>query len=73
MANLAILINPVMSKGKVPDSMKPLLDFAARLKDNATAQDVQVVVTEFPTWKSFFDAFTNDHVAVRPPRSAHDD
>ncbi|TFK67439.1 FAD-binding domain-containing protein [Pluteus cervinus] len=63
MSNLAILINPVMSKDKVSASMKPLLDFAATIQDSATAQDVQVVVTEFPTWKSFFDAFTSDHVA----------
>jgi hypothetical protein len=64
-SGVAILINPKISKDKAASSMDPLVQFGKRLQIEGVT-GAQVIVTEFPSWGSFFDAFTKDHVAVFP-------
>jgi hypothetical protein len=49
--------------------MGPLIAFGQRLAA-ANVTGAQLLVTEFPSWKAFFDAFTASHVAVRYYSSA---
>ncbi|KAG6826640.1 hypothetical protein H0H87_006840, partial [Tephrocybe sp. NHM501043] len=62
-SGIAILINPGSNKDDAATSMEPLIQFGERLKSEGV-EGVQVVVTEFPSWGTFFNTFTRDHVAV---------
>jgi hypothetical protein len=68
-SGVAILINPNSTKEKAATSMAPLIAFGQRLAA-ANVTGAQLLVTEFPSWKAFFDAFTGSHVAVRYYSSA---
>lgn len=61
MANVLVLVNPRLNKGQATESLAPLIDFGAELQD---AKNGRLVVMEFPSWGTFFNAFTRDHVAV---------
>jgi hypothetical protein len=63
MAELAILVNPVLDPVEAAASMAPLIDFGHRLQQSGIS-GTQTVVTTFPTFLSFFNAFTLEHVAV---------
>ncbi|KAF5377947.1 hypothetical protein D9615_006755 [Tricholomella constricta] len=62
-SGIAILINPGSNKEAASKSMEPLVDFGRRLQREGVAS-AQVIQTEFPSWGTFFDMFTKDHVAV---------
>ncbi|KAJ7813344.1 hypothetical protein B0H14DRAFT_3750618 [Mycena olivaceomarginata] len=62
MAELAILVNPVFDPVQAAASMAPLIDFGHRLKQDGVP-GAQTVVTTFPSFLAFFDAFTLGHVA----------
>ncbi|TFK34792.1 hypothetical protein BDQ12DRAFT_612887 [Crucibulum laeve] len=62
-ANIAILLNPVISKEDATTSMAPLIDFGKQLQA-ANVTGAALVVTTFPSWGAFFQVFTGDHVAV---------
>ncbi|RDB14906.1 hypothetical protein Hypma_016469 [Hypsizygus marmoreus] len=62
-SGIAILLNPKINKEQAATTMRPLIQFGKRLQ-NEGVQGVQVVVTEFPSWAKFFEAFTKDHVAA---------
>ncbi|PFH45424.1 hypothetical protein AMATHDRAFT_71699 [Amanita thiersii Skay4041] len=63
-ANVAILLNPKMGKEEAQESMRPLIEFGERLKADTSQQGSKLVVTEFPTWKAFFDVFTGDFTSI---------
>ncbi|KAJ7801760.1 hypothetical protein B0H14DRAFT_2528843 [Mycena olivaceomarginata] len=62
MAELAILVNPVLDPVQAAASMAPLIDFGHRLQQDGVP-GAQTVVTTFPSFLEFFDAFTLEHVA----------
>ncbi|KAG5638863.1 hypothetical protein H0H81_009416 [Sphagnurus paluster] len=62
-SGIAIFINPGSNKEDAANSMEPLVLFGKRLQSEGV-KGVNVIVTEFPSWGTFFDAFTKDHVAV---------
>jgi hypothetical protein len=59
-SQVVILINPKLSSQEARESLAPLIDFGRSLP----ADEVELDITEFPTWGAFFDVFTKDHVAV---------
>ncbi|ESK90078.1 fad binding domain-containing protein [Moniliophthora roreri MCA 2997] len=61
-SNIAIYINPKLSKEEASHSMSPLLQFAERLRVDSVP-GTTTVVAEFPSWGQFFDWFTDSHVA----------
>ncbi|KAJ7605971.1 hypothetical protein DFH06DRAFT_1384643 [Mycena polygramma] len=63
MAQLAILVNPVLDAGNANASAAPLIAFGERLQSEGIA-GAQTVVTTFPSFLTFFDAFTLEHVAM---------
>ncbi|GLB38750.1 putative oxygen-dependent FAD-linked oxidoreductase family protein [Lyophyllum shimeji] len=63
MAGILILINPGSSKEETAKSMAPLIAYGKRLQSEGV-QGASTIVTEFPSWGAFFNAFTKDHVAV---------
>ncbi|KAJ6596316.1 hypothetical protein DFH09DRAFT_1024151 [Mycena vulgaris] len=63
MAQLAIFVTPVLDPVQAASSMAPMIDFGRRLQQDEVP-GAQLVVTTFPTFLSFFDAFTQDHIAV---------
>ncbi|KAG6916181.1 hypothetical protein DXG01_008111 [Tephrocybe rancida] len=62
-SGVAILINPGSNKEDAAKSMDPLIQFGKRLKAEGV-EGIQFVVTEFPSWGTFFETFTKEHVAV---------
>lgn len=62
-SGVAILINPNSTTTAAAASMAPLIVFGQRLIAEKVP-NAQLVVTEFPSWKAFFDVFTSQHVAV---------
>ncbi|KAF8625963.1 hypothetical protein AX17_006688 [Amanita inopinata Kibby_2008] len=62
-ATAAIMINPNMSASDAATSMQPLIQFGQNLQAQGV-QGVQVIVTTFPTWKSFFDSFVGQFQAI---------
>ncbi|KAF9465354.1 hypothetical protein BDZ94DRAFT_1254349 [Collybia nuda] len=62
-SGIAILINPKSTKTEAAMSMEPLIQFGKHLQDTGNTS-AQIIVTEFPSWGAFFEAFTKDHVAV---------
>ncbi|KAJ7848173.1 hypothetical protein B0H14DRAFT_3108904 [Mycena olivaceomarginata] len=62
MTELAILVNPVLDPVQAAASMAPLIDFGHRLQQDGVP-GAQTVVTTFPSFLEFFDAFTLEHVA----------
>lgn len=68
-SGVAIFINPKSTKEDAALSMDPLVQFGKRLQNEGIA-GAQLIVTEFPSWGTFFEAFTNDHVAVRSFRKS---
>lgn len=63
-AETVILINPRLNKYDAALSAAQLIDFGKRFQDSG-AFSAQLLVTEFPSWAAFFEAFTSQHVAVR--------
>ncbi|KAF8964328.1 FAD-binding domain-containing protein [Flammula alnicola] len=63
MADVLILANPRLSKGEAAESLSDLIDFGDRLR-LAGVVGFKLILTEFPSWGAFFDAFTRDHVAT---------
>ncbi|KAJ7609588.1 hypothetical protein DFH06DRAFT_1376205, partial [Mycena polygramma] len=63
MAQLAILVNPVLDAGNANSSAGPLIAFAERMQDEGIA-GAQTVVTTFPSFLAFFNTFTLEHVAM---------
>jgi hypothetical protein len=63
-SSVAIFLNPNSTTGQAATSMAPLIAFGQRLVA-AKVPGAQLIVTAFPSWKSFFDTFTQQHVAVR--------
>lgn len=59
-----ILINPKLTPDEAAASAAPLVDFGMRLQNLGVA-GASLLVTEFPTWGSFFEAFVSQNVAVR--------
>ncbi|KAJ6522585.1 hypothetical protein B0H19DRAFT_973347 [Mycena capillaripes] len=57
-----ILVNPVLDPAQAATSMAPLIDFGHRLQQ-AGVPGAQTVVTVFPSFLAFFNAFTLEHVA----------
>jgi len=64
MAGILILINPGSSKDETAKSMAPLIQFGKRLQSEGV-EGAATIVTQFPSWGTFFDTFTKEHVAVR--------
>jgi len=62
MANVAILINPKISKEDAATSLEPLVAFAKKLQ--AAGVPCELTVTTFLSWHAFFDAFSKSHVAI---------
>ncbi|KAJ7089096.1 hypothetical protein C8R44DRAFT_648958 [Mycena epipterygia] len=62
MAEIVILVNPVLDPVQAAASMAPLIAFGQRLQQDGIA-GAQTLVTTFPTFLSFFNAFTLEHVA----------
>jgi hypothetical protein len=60
----AILLNPNSTQQQAAASMAPLIAFGQQLVA-AKVPGAQLVVTEFPSWKAFFDLFTQQQDAVR--------
>lgn len=63
MSEIAILVNPVLDAKRAASSMKPLIDFGERLQRDGVS-GAQTVITTFPSFLAFFNAFTSEHVAV---------
>ncbi|KAF9012665.1 hypothetical protein BDQ17DRAFT_1420025 [Cyathus striatus] len=63
MANVAIYINPKISKEDAANSMAPLIAFGEKLQ--AQGVGTKLIVTEFPSWNAFFQVFSTSFVAVR--------
>ncbi|KAG6851627.1 hypothetical protein H0H87_000220 [Tephrocybe sp. NHM501043] len=63
MSNIVILVNPILSADEAVSSMDPLIAYGNQLKSEGV-EGASVVVTTFPTFGSFFNAFTSDHVSV---------
>ncbi|KAF5315414.1 hypothetical protein D9619_007344 [Psilocybe cf. subviscida] len=59
-ANVLVLVNPRLNKEEVLESLAPLIAFGTELQNT---ENGRLIVTEFPSWGSFFKAFTRDHVA----------
>ncbi|KAG6872370.1 hypothetical protein C0995_010289 [Termitomyces sp. Mi166 len=62
-SNVAIWINPGSNKDDAAKSMDPLIQYGKRLQSEGV-EGAQTVVTEFPSWGTFFNTFTKEHVAV---------
>ncbi|KAF7344002.1 Cytokinin dehydrogenase 11 [Mycena venus] len=62
MSEIAILVNPVLDSEQAAASMAPLVEFGARLKQDGV-EGAETVVTTFPSFLAFFNAFTLEHVA----------
>ncbi|KAF8074075.1 hypothetical protein FPV67DRAFT_1480629 [Lyophyllum atratum] len=63
MAGILILINPGSNKDETAKSMAPLIQFGQRLQSERV-EGAATIVTQFPSWGTFFDTFTKEHVAV---------
>ncbi|GJJ14555.1 hypothetical protein Clacol_008820 [Clathrus columnatus] len=64
--NSALYINPVLNQEDAKESMKPLVNWAARLRDSVPKEaqgDVLIIQGEFGTWGNFFNLFANDNSA----------
>ncbi|GLB33561.1 putative oxygen-dependent FAD-linked oxidoreductase family protein [Lyophyllum shimeji] len=62
-AGIAIMINPRLSQNETATSMAPLIEFGQRLQNEGVA-NASTVVTQFPTFGTFFNAFTAEHVSL---------
>jgi len=62
-ANVVVMINPKLSKDEAKSSLSPLIQFGEMLKSK-DIPGLQIILTEFSSWGTFFDAFTRDYVAV---------
>ncbi|KAJ7110724.1 hypothetical protein C8R43DRAFT_162562 [Mycena crocata] len=63
MSEIAILVTPVLDPLQAAASMEPLIQFGHRLQDDKVP-GAQLVVTTFPTFRAFFNAFTLEHIAI---------
>ncbi|KAJ7651928.1 FAD-binding domain-containing protein [Mycena rosella] len=63
MAQISILVTPVLDPVQAASSMAPIIEFGRRLQQDGV-DGAQLVVTTFPSFLSFFEAFTEEHVAV---------
>lgn len=63
MAPVVVMINPKLSKEDAKRSLSALITFGQRLQSMGVP-GLKLVLTEFPSWGTFFDAFTKDFVAV---------
>ncbi|KAF8660909.1 hypothetical protein AX16_001537 [Volvariella volvacea WC 439] len=62
-SQIAILVNPVMGQTEARESLQPMIELGEQFKAEGV-ENVQLIVTEFPSWAAFFTAFTADHVAA---------
>lgn len=62
-AQTAVYVTPKLSKDEAAQSMAPLIEFGQGLLDTGAA-GAQLVVTTFPSYYSFFQAFASSEVAV---------
>ncbi|KAJ7741772.1 hypothetical protein DFH07DRAFT_1063893 [Mycena maculata] len=63
MAEIAIFVTPILDPVQAAASMAPLIAFGGKLQ-NEGVSGAQLEVTTFPTFLSFFNAFTLAHVAA---------
>ncbi|KAJ7791115.1 hypothetical protein B0H14DRAFT_3094553 [Mycena olivaceomarginata] len=61
-SEIAILVNPVLDPEQAAASMVPLVKFGERLQQDGV-DGAETVVTTFPSFLAFFNAFTLEHVA----------
>ncbi|KAJ7920463.1 hypothetical protein B0H13DRAFT_1605427 [Mycena leptocephala] len=60
LAETAILVNQALDPAQAATSLAPLIDFGHRLQE-AGVPGAQTVVTTFPSFLGFFNAFTLEH------------
>lgn len=53
-----IYLTPKLNKEQAAESMKPVIDFGGKLKQDGVA-GAQLLILEFPTWYTFFNTFAN--------------
>ncbi|KAF9561756.1 FAD-binding domain-containing protein [Agrocybe pediades] len=63
MAHVAWMINPVLNKEEAEVSMAPLLQFGQEM-ERRNVPGFKLIVTEFPSWGTFFETFTRNYAAV---------
>ncbi|TRM68276.1 hypothetical protein BD626DRAFT_481274 [Schizophyllum amplum] len=63
MSNVAVYVNPVLTKEEAAESMAPFIEFGEKLTA-AGVEGVKVVLAEVPSWGTFFAAFSTAHVAA---------
>ncbi|KAJ6583238.1 FAD-binding domain-containing protein [Mycena sp. CBHHK59/15] len=61
-SNVAIFVNPTIGAAQAALSMAPLIYFGCKLQQ-AGVEGASTTVTTFPTFLSFYDTFTLQHVA----------
>jgi len=74
-AEAVILVNPKLSQDEAKASLAPLIQFGEQLQV-AHATTTNLLLTEFPSWFAFAEAFTNQFKAVgstKVPRVRYDD
>ncbi|KAF8172523.1 FAD-binding domain-containing protein [Mycena galopus ATCC 62051] len=62
MSDIAVLVNPILDPAQAATSMAPLISFGQRLQQDGVP-GAQTLVTTFPSFFAFFNAFTMEHVA----------
>lgn len=62
-AGVAIFVNPDVTAEQASSSLQPLIQFGKRLQQDGVP-GAQVIVKTYPSWGSFFTAFTSQFVAT---------
>ncbi|KAK6983987.1 cytokinin dehydrogenase 11 [Favolaschia claudopus] len=62
-SELAILVNPILNSTEAEKSLESLINFGNVEVHGNKVPGAQVVVTSFPSFLSFFNEFTSEHVA----------
>ena len=65
-----IYVSPTLNKTAATEAMKPLIEFGQNVM-NAGVTGASVVVAEFPSYYSFFQAFANVKSSVRLSENPH--
>ncbi|KAH9480355.1 FAD-linked oxidoreductase OXR2 [Psilocybe cubensis] len=63
MSSVVVMVNPKLSKEDAEQSLSVLITFGERLQ-GMRVPGLKIILTEFPSWGNFFDAFTKDFVAT---------
>ncbi|KDQ50517.1 hypothetical protein JAAARDRAFT_199917 [Jaapia argillacea MUCL 33604] len=58
----AIYLTPTLNQAQSNATMKPLVDFGLQLVEEGV-EGATVLVLQFPSWGTFYDAFAGDHSA----------